>query len=80
MHLESPCDGLWTDADEGAAWETCYETNENADPWAACYATGEGATYDQCWKDEEKAMDACYLEAYGGTDGSDGTDGTDGTE
>ena len=65
MHLESPCDGLWTDADAGAAWEICWETNPDSDPWDACYAEGDGKTFSRCQIAELPAMDACYDEAYG---------------
>jgi hypothetical protein len=58
MDLVSPCDELapeWNENDPDAeqdwtAYENCWETNEDADPWTACYATN--SEYDTCMEAE----------------------------
>ena len=42
--LQSPCDDIQDDD----AYEACWDTNPNANPWEACYAEGEGKTYWDC--------------------------------
>jgi len=83
MDLVSPCDALapeWTEEMETdpnaeldwTAYENCWETNADADPWEACYTEGEFGT---CFTAANDAWQKCYDEEYGSEEGSD--DGSD---
>ena len=65
MDLVSPCDEFapqWDENDPDAEqdwtlYDNCWETNENANPWDACYTEGE---YGQCVVGEADARQRCY--------------------